>query len=86
MLFLPQDEMKFLDGCGGARLLVHMNADNSLALCPYTYDRVIGRPAAGQIMQTLTRFQARVGIDQGCAGLQANVTHHPSGVPIWLVG
>jgi MoaA/NifB/PqqE/SkfB family radical SAM enzyme len=82
ILFLPHDEMKFLEGCGGARLLVHMNADSSLALCPYTYDDVIGRPAAGQIMQTLAEIQGSTGIDRNCSGLHANTHHYRHVVPI----
>ncbi len=82
ILFLPHDEMKFLEGCGGARLLVHMNADSSLALCPYTYDDVIGRPAAGKIMQTLAEIQGGTGIDRNCSGLHANMPHYRHVVPI----
>jgi organic radical activating enzyme len=83
ILLLPHDEMRFLEGCGGARLIVHMNADNSLALCPYTYDGVIGRPAAGKIMETLAEIQSQRGVDKSCAGLMANIPHHRKVVPIY---
>ena len=82
ILFLPHDEMKFLEGCGGARLLIHMNADTSLALCPYTYDDVIGRPEAGKIMQTLAEIQVATGIDRNCAGLKANTPHYRNVITI----
>lgn len=82
ILFLPHDEMKFLEGCGGARLLAHMNDDSSLALCPYTYDGIIGRPGAGEILKTLAEVQARSGVERGCAGLQANAPHYRHVVPI----
>jgi organic radical activating enzyme len=85
MLFLPHDEMEFLEGCGGARLLVHMNSDASLALCPYTYDDVIGRPAAGEIMKTLSEVQKRIGVDSSCSGLQANSPYYSNVVPIYPV-
>ena len=72
ILFLPQDEMEFLDGCGGSRLLVHLNSDFSLARCPYTYDDVVAEPGYESIIGALQNVQSGCGVEPTCLGLDMN--------------
>jgi len=56
-VMLPHDEMQFLGGCGGGRVIMHVDDTGRIARCPYTYDDAIGSLLEIDLQESLENIQ-----------------------------